>query len=400
MKIRTNKHISWLGRLFGGFFYGFFAWIPFFQCKTLAETFGVKKEYEDNDTFTDKIKKALKGHWSVIVGTCVGAFFFFLIPIQWLFNGFPLGINCALLAFALIFMIAEIYKFVTCKEKGHYVSSAVYFVLILVVFACTYFLDFGSLITDFNTRDGYVLLLLLFFVAGYFFAWSGQAMGSIFLLTTIYLPLSEYMYPLTRLEGLTDNIIAVGCCFIGALLGVFIAFFVEATKGPLTKEKSSSNIAFSLLGVVTLAMRIREPWYSGITTEYGELFTTLACILAAIVIGIGVTVHVYKKANKDENEEEYENSLVPPTHVPMTLAEYNKTLLLEGLLDDETEESPESNQEIILESPKILVDYNHPNAAIATNGQNKSEDNGKVASSSQGIDVNRLKSLTGRLNDK
>ncbi len=406
MTVKTNKHISWLGRLFGGFFYGFFAWLPFFQCKTLAETFGISKAYKDGDSFIDKIKKAIREHWSVIFGTCVGAFFFFLIPVQWLFEGFPLGINCALLAFALIFMISEIYKFATCKVKGHYISSAVYFVVILAVFACTYFLDFGSLITEFNNRDGYVLLMLIFFVAGYFFAWAGQALGSIFLLTTLYLPFSEYMYPLTRLDGLTDNIVTVGCCFVGALLGVFIAFFVESTKGSLKREKSATNIAFSLLGIVTLALRIKEPWYTGIVTELGELFTTLSCVLAAIVIGIGVTIHVYKKANKQEMQEEYENSLVPPSEpAPMTIEEYRKSILLEKLILDENEESEEvseeteeeNEQKIIKESPKILVDYNHPEAPI---GESKSEPEKEDAPKSQGIDVDRLKSLSARLNDK
>ncbi len=397
VKKPVNKYISWLGRLFGGFFYGFFAWLPFFQCKTLAEAFGVGREYNDSDTFTEKMKKSLKGHVSVIIGACVGAFFFFLIPVQYLLDGYPFGINCALLVLALVFLVSEIYKYFTSEVKGHNISSIVWLVIIIALFACTYYFDIGSLITEFNSTTGYILMLLMFFIAGYFLAWSGQSLGSVFLLTALYLPFAEYMFPITRLEGLTDNIVLILCCFVGALLGVFIAFFIEATRGDLKKEKSATNIAFSLLGVVILAMRTQQSsFYTGISTELAELMTNLSMILAALVIAVVTTIHVYRRANKEEIEAEYENSVAAPVQPePLTLEEYHKSLLLEDIFVEDVSED-EEEQQIILDSPKILVDYDHPEDPL-NKAESKPVTVQSTSSASGGIDVERLKSLQARI---
>ena len=339
--------------------------LPGFQSDDYAETFSLTKRKEKGllSTFLRQSLYAL--------GFLVGFLLFFLVPVQELVTGYSFAITCLVLALFLSFAAYDVYRLALAKDKKkHLLPSALLF---LVLFSVPFLLHFFPI--DWAAQTQTMFLVLVFLLAAFssflsFFA--GISPGSCFLVTAAYLPLSERLFGIVRLN-FEGQAMFLAVLVIGFFLGWILHLPLQ--NRTLEMERHSTNLGFSLAMMATIFAFSFEPTLEmGATTSVAaSFFILMGLILGGIGVGLAFTAHGYRALSPIEKEEKAVlRKEATPQEARRVLGAHYRALLLEGLL-----------------VPAMKVDQTkvfHPMERTGSEGEKSEENEG-------GIDLSRLKAL-------
>lgn len=326
-------------RLFLGAISGFFSAIPFFNNHLFSETFRM-------DGRSLRGKAYFLKRWSYLLGGLIGFVFFFLVPVRYLAEGYPLALSCLFMGLSLTFGIHEIYCCYRYRDKKHAVST----ILLLVVgLAIPFVLRFYPIdLPSLDTKTGLVVLFAVLLVGTFLVLFFGLSIGTVLYFSSIYLPFSDEMASIARLDNLWDgHRLFVIVLLLGILVGALIAHAVRRFK--LVTEKSGFNAGIHVCTLIVIAaFDIKEPYFTDISTSWeAQLFVFLAVSIAALGIGIAFTCHGYRSLADEELPVERPSIKSEPEAEDKTvLSSHYRDLLVKDIFlpypDEEDKEPAES----------------------------------------------------------
>ena len=376
--MKTNREeSSYLGKSFArlllGAVSGFLTAVPFFNNRAFSETFHM----EDSEK-----KRWFSGKWSYFLGAFLGFFFFFLVPVRYLAEGYPLAILCMFLGLSLVFGVYEIYCLYRKKKRQHIPSSIVLFILFFALPIMLHFYPISLLQTEGHAF--FLMLALLLLLGTFFAAFSGISIGSILYLSGSYLTFSDSMAEIARFKDVSDRNLFIVVVFLAVLVGGLLAQCLR--RFSLTMEKDAINGGLHLGVIVTIAaFEIREPFFTDISTSVdAQIYLTIAVALASLAVGVAFTYHGYFFLNEDERLEQQKALPVPASSFSLA----KKTRPLDDAL------TAEHYRELLLGD--IFAPY-PDEPETDSSGESKAAENSK---SFEGIDLDKLKRIQEEMRKK
>lgn len=382
-KVNTNEDKGFLNRIVNlvqGILIGAFSWVPFVNVNDLVETMGVKPVYQKDLTIDHKYRYFFKKRWATLLGILIGIILFFLIPVSYLTTNFPVSTYSAILIFLVGFSILTIYKMVKAKDEK-WLSFLIAFLISFAVGISLYYINF-SRITDIYTGAGYAAIIFLMAIASFVCTYSGESMGSIFLLGSFYLTTSSAFGNISRLKDLKGNFLLVACFILGALIGWIVGYYLSNKNTSSLKAKGGVKLGINLSGIIVLfASRIKGPFFNDISTLTAQSITFACVVFGSLMVVLGLTIYGYPMFKDSEEREEEETK---------TEVVSNYQLLTEGLSStNSTKENVEAKNPIIVKSS-----VSSTNPTPIKKEENKTEVKKDNVS---GIDISKLKALQEEL---
>ncbi len=382
-KVNTNEDKGFLNRIVNlvqGILIGAFSWVPFVNVNDLVETMGIKPVYQKDLTIDHKYRYFFKKRWATLLGILIGIILFFLIPVSYLTTNFPVSTYSAILIFLVGFSTLTIYKMVKAKDEK-WLSFLITFLISFAFGISLYYINF-SRITDIYTGAGYAAIIFLMAIASFVCTYSGESMGSIFLLGSFYLTTSSAFGNISRLKDLKGNFLLVACFILGALIGWIVGYYLNNKNANSLKAKGGVKLGINLSGIIVLfASRIKGPFFNDISTLTAQSITFACVVFGSLMVVLGLTIYGYPMFKDSEEREEEETK---------TEVVSNYQLLTEGLSStNSTEENVEVKQPIIVKSS-----VSSTNTATIKKEENKTEVKKDNVS---GIDISKLKALQEEL---
>jgi hypothetical protein len=380
-KANTNEDKGFLNRIVNlvqGVLIGAFSWIPFVNVNDLVETMGIKPVYQEKQTIAHKYLFFFKKRWATLLGIIIGMILFFLIPVSYLTTNFPVSTYSALLIFLVGFSLLTIYKIVKAKDEK-WLTFLIPFFISFAVGIALYYIDF-SRITNIYTGAGYAAIILLMAIASFVCTYSGESIGSVFLLGSFYLTTSSAFGNVSRLKNLKGNFLLVASFVLGALIGWIIGYYVGNKDAKSLKAKGGVKLGINLSGIIVLFLsRIKGPFFNDISTLTAQSITFACVVFGSLMVVVGLTIYGYPFfKDKDEEEEKIE--------LPS-----NYQLLTEGL--DSTNTSKETTiarKPLATKMAESTTNTNHS----PIKEESKTEVKKDTVS---GIDISKLKALQEEL---
>lgn len=320
-----NKGLSChpIARFLLGVFGGALSALPGFQTRDYEETFSLLKEEKG------KILPFLGQRAFYFVGFVLGFLLFFLVPVELLNDGYSFAITCLILALFLSFALYDVYRLWRDREKKHFLSSALLF---LLFFALPF--GFHFLKIDCSSLSETMFLLLFFalaLVSSFLSSFAGIAWGSLFFLTSTYLTLSERLFAIVRL-----NFEGQGMFLLSLVLGFVVGWFLSLPlhRYSLKMERHASNLGFSLATMGTIFAFDFHPTLEMEATSSvsASFFILVGLILGGLGVGLAFTAHGYRALSPTENlSSEEAKKETTPEEARRLLGEHYRSLLLDGL---------------------------------------------------------------------
>jgi hypothetical protein len=323
----------------------------------------------------------LKTRYPLLIGVILGAFFFFLIPVESLTTLYYTSIDVAALAFAVGFAILEGIRIYHARDKKHLLPSLIVGGVGFLACILLYFFGFSSL-TDAKSGAGIAVVLILMIVGTFIATFSGEGIGTLFFLSGFYPAFAKVIGRLDYFKDITANLLVLVVALFGALVGFFLSFFVRSEYEHLDEEKASLCLGMDLAGILLIAgFQIRTPLYpvTDVPSVTAQTITIASSALAFFFIAIALSMHGYSLFNPEENE-----TVTAPT-----------ALMAAKKVPEEKKEAAEEKKPEIQKEPKAEpLKAAEPEAAEkpapAKTEAKKSETKG-------GIDVEKLKALQEKL---
>lgn len=300
LETKKPKPVAKVAWLFGGFFSGALSWIPFFNNKSFNGVMKVKDyDFPEGATFGQKLCFNLKNKWTFLLGALLGGIFFFLLPIDYLSNNYPMIINFGLGFLAVGFILVELYQLYKYKDKkGDFLLALLGVAFAVAISFWTYILKIGNV--DFTDSTTMVSMFFLLFVSTFFLTFSGQSIGTLVFLSSSYVGLSNFLSNIVRFYGIKENIKIILVLLLAVFAGYIIGFIFKYRFKRSQVFATGNRIGFLLSGIIILfAFEIKKPYYTDITTDLAQLFLIIAVPLALFFIAIALSIDSFNRLRKN-----------------------------------------------------------------------------------------------------
>ncbi len=328
MKKKRSEYLSYtfrcLGRGLLGLFAGLLSALPFFNSRAFSETFRL-------DPSSHGVKVSIAKRWSYLLGGLVGFLLFFLLPVDYVAESYPLAIKGLILSFCLAFGIYEAYRIYRSRNAKETPLAIVFLLVGLAVPVLFHF--FTIKVENILTLGGFAILFGVSFAAG-FLLFSGISLGTAFSVTSLYLVFYEAF---KSQRGEPFNPLFFGSLILGILLGFALSRPLSGKKFTMSQNALALGFHLSTL-VLVAAFEIKPPYFTEITTsEMAQLFTILAITIAGLGLGLAFTYHAYRRLNKDERLEderlEQNTKRIETKEADKPILNYHD-ILVDGLLEE------------------------------------------------------------------
>lgn len=294
-----------------GLFIGFLSGIPFFQVDHLKSTLNIKEnEYLKLDQTDERYLSLGKQIWYLIshyftymIAFMIGFAIFFFIPVTSLIADYTYALSCFIATMALGFLIFEFHNITeTKKVNGKHIFFSVILMIVIVVgcyFTHKYLLE-KPLTIEYSTKS-YLIICGLIIVASFILTFSGMSLTTILFIVALYSSFSDIINVLLYDH---QHLIILALIAASILIGSLLAIIVKRQFRSLYYEKIAINVGlYSYVLFYLLVNYIgKGPTFSTVSTHIAQYITMGCAAFAGLVISIVLTLHGYKKANKQEDK--------------------------------------------------------------------------------------------------
>ncbi len=391
LKDNQKTPIARVGQLFGGFLSGALSWIPFFNTKPLNEAMLVRDYDFPETSLGEKFWFNFKKKWTFLLGALLGGFFFFLLPINYLTDNYTQIIYIALGALALGFIPVEIYQLFKNKKNDNLITLLGIFIAVAI---CFWTYNIKAVNIDFTSYSGYLTMFFLLFVSTLLATISGQAIGSLFFLSSAYLEVSNLFADLTRFYLISDYKMMLLCSLLGVFCGYIIGFAFK-TKFKFSNSISNGiNLGFSISAIIILlAFKIEYPFYTDISTELAQQFVIIVVPVAFFLIALVLSARRFTHLRKGK-----------PLLEKLELQEEKKNLTLYEMLTfglDRFFKIKKSKQETIpVDSLNTAQVQTKEAPFVETKEDTPNKETTGISDKTSGLDINLLQSLADKIKDE
>lgn len=339
--MKTKKTFSAIGSFFDrlvlGFFGGALSALPGFDASSFSDT-TLKKE----ETF----RKRLCQHVPYGLGLFLGFFFFFLVPVQFLFESYRTAVYGFILWMAFGFLAYNVYRMVVDRQKGHTPFAAVAFVVGAGIALLLHY--FPLTIASFTDMRGLLFLGLFGLLGSALLSFCGISFGSLLFLSGLYIPYSELFSKLARIQDIKTYAIPVLVLAMGMIVGSIAVLRLKKSTMKMERHAGQAGFLLALL-VLTAVYDVKPPFLTEIVDSVpAQFFIIVATSLAGLGVAVAFTFHGYRVIAADEKKEEaeeekasrYVRRIQSRKALAVRIDGYYRRLLLDGLSEMPSRKAP------------------------------------------------------------
>ncbi len=330
-----------------GFVLGAFSWLPFFNTKAFKTTLGREDQLYKDQKLGPALLSLLKENWPYIIAVILGAIFFFLTPVSYLFSMYKTAIFSMFICFAVGFSLLEIQRIRKNRnQKKHLLTTCISFGVGIILGIILHFIDLSS-ITEITSISSCFISLLLMMIATFIGTFSGIGIGTIFFFPSFYLLFASGITNLSYLNNISVFIPLLCFCLVGSAIGYFLSFILRRNKNISSSEQSGLALGLNLSGIIFIAMSFIDTKKAGLPffnttskiTEIAQLMVLLSVIFGSIFLSVVLSISSFEKLKKEKQNEEIDEDYVPKMPVEKvteTTIEETRALTQEKENENET----------------------------------------------------------------